>query len=83
MPRPIAVSPAICRACQIRDTIRWLPSKWPFLARSALIGVSSYTKRLKKAGMILGIELIDHIIITPNGRVYSIIIGIFELHIKP
>ena len=31
------------------------------------------TKRLKKAGMILGIQLVDHIIITPSGKAYSII----------
>jgi DNA repair protein RadC len=33
------------------------------------------TKRLKNAGMILGIKLVDHIIITPNGAAYSIIKG--------
>jgi DNA repair protein RadC len=33
------------------------------------------TRRLKNAGMILGIKLVDHIIITPNGRAYSIIKG--------
>ena len=30
------------------------------------------TKRLNEAGKILGIELIDHIIITPQGKTYSI-----------
>lgn len=33
------------------------------------------TQRLQKAGMILGIKLVDHIIITPGGRAYSIIKG--------
>ena len=32
----------------------------------------SITKRLTAAGKILGIELIDHIIITPAGQTYSI-----------
>ena len=31
------------------------------------------TRRLKTAGMILGIKLVDHIIITPGGKAYSII----------
>lgn len=31
------------------------------------------TRRLIEAGKILGIELKDHIIITPNGRTYSVI----------
>ena len=33
------------------------------------------TRRLKTAGMILGIKLVDHIIITPSGKAYSIIKG--------
>ena len=33
------------------------------------------TRRLKTAGMILGIKLVDHIIITPAGKAYSIIKG--------
>ena len=33
------------------------------------------TRRLKNAGMILGIKLVDHIIITPGGKAYSIIKG--------
>jgi DNA repair protein RadC len=33
------------------------------------------TKRLKNAGMILGIKLIDHIIIAPSGKAYSIMKG--------
>jgi DNA repair protein RadC len=33
------------------------------------------TRRLKIAGMILGIKLVDHIIITPDGKAYSIIKG--------
>jgi hypothetical protein len=44
MLRPIAVSPVIYRPWQIRDTIRWLPSKWPFLGKSPLMGVSSYSE---------------------------------------
>lgn len=35
------------------------------------------TKRLINAGMILGIHLVDHIIITPTGKAYSIIKGRF------
>jgi DNA repair protein RadC len=31
------------------------------------------TKRLKDAGKILGIELLDHVIITPDGRTQSLI----------
>ena len=34
-----------------------------------------FTARLKIAGMILGIKLVDHIIITPDGKAYSIIKG--------
>ena len=33
------------------------------------------TRRLKTAGRILGIKLVDHIIITPAGKAYSIIKG--------
>ena len=33
------------------------------------------TERLKNAGMILGVKLVDHIIVTPNGKAYSIIKG--------
>jgi DNA repair protein RadC len=33
------------------------------------------TRKLKIAGMILGIKLVDHIIITPDGKAYSIIKG--------
>jgi len=33
------------------------------------------TRRLKTAGLILGIKLVDHIIITPAGKAYSIIKG--------
>ena len=33
------------------------------------------TRRLQNAGRILGIKLVDHIIITPDGKAYSIIKG--------
>ena len=33
------------------------------------------TRRLKHAGMLLGIQLVDHIILTPNGGAYSITKG--------